>query len=126
MKSGQYKGILDCGLQIYQQNGAKALYKGYLPNLLGIIPYAGIDLTIYEVSVFLFLNYNGCYYYWLMVLFETFHKHSVWKVRHTFCFTFWNILYSLEYCTSQPTNVTMFTIALWIRMLAFHWTETIY
>ena len=49
-KSGQYKGLLDCGMQIYKQQGAKALYKGYLPNLLGIIPYAGIDLTIYEVQ----------------------------------------------------------------------------
>jgi len=24
------------------------LFKGYLPNLLGIIPYAGIDLAVYE------------------------------------------------------------------------------
>ncbi|KAK2142548.1 hypothetical protein LSH36_940g01003 [Paralvinella palmiformis] len=47
-KSGQYKGILDCGLKIFKENGAKALFKGYIPNLIGIIPYAGIDLTIYE------------------------------------------------------------------------------
>lgn len=24
-------------------------FRGYLPNLLGIIPYAGIDLAVYEV-----------------------------------------------------------------------------
>jgi len=48
MKTGQYKGMLDCGLKIFQREGPKALYRGYLPNILGIIPYAGIDLTIYE------------------------------------------------------------------------------
>ena len=50
-KTGQYKGLLDCGLQIYRKSGPKALFKGYVPNLIGIIPYAGIDLTIYEVSI---------------------------------------------------------------------------
>ena len=55
-KSGQYKGMLDCGLKVYQANGIKALFKGYVPNLLGIIPYAGIDLTIYEVSKYCSCN----------------------------------------------------------------------
>lgn len=48
MKTGQYKGILDCGMKILKHEGPKALYRGYLPNIIGIIPYAGIDLTIYE------------------------------------------------------------------------------
>ena len=48
-QTGQYKGILDCGIKVVQQNGPLALFRGYLPNLIGIIPYAGIDLTIYEV-----------------------------------------------------------------------------
>ena len=50
MKTGQYKGLLDCGVQIFTKEGPKALFKGYVPNLIGIIPYAGIDLTIYEVG----------------------------------------------------------------------------
>lgn len=49
-KSGQYKGMVDCGYKVYKHEGFKALYRGYLPNVIGIIPYAGIDLTIYEVS----------------------------------------------------------------------------
>lgn len=49
MKTGQYKGIVDCGLKIHKREGFKALFRGYIPNLLGIIPYAGIDLTVYEV-----------------------------------------------------------------------------
>ncbi|KAH7983416.1 hypothetical protein HPB52_011769 [Rhipicephalus sanguineus] len=51
-KTGQYKGIVDAACQIYQKEGLRSFYKGYLPNLLGIIPYAGIDLAIYEVHFF--------------------------------------------------------------------------
>lgn len=46
--TGQYKGISDCAVQLFKQNGIKAFYRGYVPNLLGILPYAGIDLTVYE------------------------------------------------------------------------------
>lgn len=49
-KTGQYKGILDCAMKIYKHEGASVFYRGYVPNLLGIIPYAGIDLAVYEVS----------------------------------------------------------------------------
>ena len=48
-KTGQYKGMLDVAVQCLRQEGPKAFYKGYLPNILGIIPYAGIDLTVYEM-----------------------------------------------------------------------------
>ncbi|XP_022085201.1 calcium-binding mitochondrial carrier protein SCaMC-2-like isoform X2 [Acanthaster planci] len=47
-KTGQYKGILDCALKVYRNEGLRCFYKGYLPNILGIIPYAGIDLAVYE------------------------------------------------------------------------------
>lgn len=50
-KTGQYKGIFDCAKNILETNGIKGFYRGYIPNVLGIIPYAGIDLAIYEVSV---------------------------------------------------------------------------
>ena len=52
-KTGWYSGIIDCGKQLLKQEGARAFFKGYIPNLLGIIPYAGIDLCVYEVSLFL-------------------------------------------------------------------------
>ena len=48
-KTGQYTGMFDCAKKILQKEGVKAFYKGYLPNILGIIPYAGIDLAVYEV-----------------------------------------------------------------------------
>lgn len=48
-KTGQYSGIADCAKQILQREGVAAFYKGYVPNLLSIVPYAGIDLAVYEV-----------------------------------------------------------------------------
>lgn len=50
-KTGQYRGMYDCLKQILAKEGGRALYRGLSPSLIGIIPYAGIDLTIYEVSI---------------------------------------------------------------------------
>ncbi|XP_048847690.1 calcium-binding mitochondrial carrier protein SCaMC-3b isoform X1 [Brienomyrus brachyistius] len=47
-KTGQYSGMVDCGKQILRREGVRAFYRGYVPNTLGIIPYAGIDLAVYE------------------------------------------------------------------------------
>uniref|UniRef100_A0A8B9WXR7 Solute carrier family 25 member 25 n=1 Tax=Bos mutus grunniens TaxID=30521 RepID=A0A8B9WXR7_BOSMU len=47
-KTGQYSGMLDCARKILAREGMAAFYKGYVPNMLGIIPYAGIDLAVYE------------------------------------------------------------------------------
>ncbi|XP_028917795.1 calcium-binding mitochondrial carrier protein SCaMC-2 isoform X2 [Ornithorhynchus anatinus] len=47
-KTGQYSGMLDCAKKIMSKEGMAAFYKGYIPNMLGIIPYAGIDLAVYE------------------------------------------------------------------------------
>lgn len=48
-KSDQYKGIFDCVQKMYYHEGIWSFYRGYVPNLLGILPYAGIDLAVYEV-----------------------------------------------------------------------------
>uniref|UniRef100_A0A8C2R644 EF-hand domain-containing protein n=1 Tax=Capra hircus TaxID=9925 RepID=A0A8C2R644_CAPHI len=48
-KTGQYSGMFDCAKKILKYEGMGAFYKGYVPNLLGIIPYAGIDLAVYEL-----------------------------------------------------------------------------
>ncbi|XP_023572706.1 calcium-binding mitochondrial carrier protein SCaMC-3 isoform X2 [Octodon degus] len=47
-RTGQYAGLLDCARRILEREGLRAFYRGYLPNVLGIIPYAGIDLAVYE------------------------------------------------------------------------------
>ncbi|XP_050303447.1 calcium-binding mitochondrial carrier protein SCaMC-2 [Anthonomus grandis grandis] len=47
-KTGQYSSIADAAYKIYIGEGLRAFYRGYIPNILGIIPYAGIDLAVYE------------------------------------------------------------------------------
>lgn len=42
--------MVDAAKKIYRQGGLKSFYRGYIPNLIGILPYAGIDLAVYEVS----------------------------------------------------------------------------
>lgn len=47
-RTGEYDGILDCGRKLYKSEGLRVFFRGYIPNLIGILPYAGIDLTVYE------------------------------------------------------------------------------
>lgn len=48
-RTGQLEnGLVNFSIQMYKTEGLRAFYKGYIPNLLGIIPYAGIDLAVYE------------------------------------------------------------------------------
>ena len=64
-KTGQYKGITDCFRQILRNEGLFGLYRGLTPSLVGIIPYAGIDLTIYEVNI----DYSDILYF-------------IWRLQH--------------------------------------------
>ncbi|XP_053182230.1 calcium-binding mitochondrial carrier protein SCaMC-2-A [Scomber japonicus] len=57
--TGQYSGISDCAKQIFRREGLAAFYKGYIPNMLGIIPYAGIDLAVYETLKNSYLQQYG-------------------------------------------------------------------
>lgn len=52
-KTGQYSGLLDCARKIWKLEKITGFYKGYIPSLLTVIPYAGVDITVYEVSLFL-------------------------------------------------------------------------
>jgi len=47
-KTGQYTGVFDCIHKLLVNEGPRCFFKGYVPNLVGIIPYAGIDLCVYE------------------------------------------------------------------------------
>lgn len=49
-RSGELSHWSDAVKRIYQVEGAKAFWRGYVLNQLGIIPYAGFDLACYEVS----------------------------------------------------------------------------
>eukprot|EP01012_Entosiphon_sulcatum_P023179 TRINITY_DN2815_c0_g1_i1.p1 TRINITY_DN2815_c0_g1~~TRINITY_DN2815_c0_g1_i1.p1 ORF type:complete len:359 (-),score=36.22 TRINITY_DN2815_c0_g1_i1:115-1170(-) len=47
-RKAHYRGMAHCLASTIKTEGYRGLYKGLHPSLLGIIPYAGIDLTIYE------------------------------------------------------------------------------
>ncbi|XP_043506209.1 calcium-binding mitochondrial carrier protein SCaMC-2 isoform X1 [Polistes fuscatus] len=47
-KTGEFSSVIDAANKIYKQGGWKSFYRGYIPNLIGILPYAGIDLAVYE------------------------------------------------------------------------------
>ncbi len=47
--------MYDCLRQILRNEGGRAFYRGLTPSLMGIIPYAGIDLAVYEVRKLLLL-----------------------------------------------------------------------
>ncbi|XP_045658246.1 calcium-binding mitochondrial carrier protein SCaMC-1-like [Ursus americanus] len=55
-RTGQYSGILDCASKIWKLESVTGFYKGYVPSLLAVIPYVGIDFTIYELLKTHWLN----------------------------------------------------------------------
>ena len=47
-KKKQFRGILDCAVRVYHKGGVLVFFQGYLPNILGRIPYTGIELCVYQ------------------------------------------------------------------------------
>lgn len=43
-----YKGILHAAISIVRAEGLLALYKGWLPSVIGVIPYVGLNFAVYE------------------------------------------------------------------------------
>ena len=60
--------MLDCAMKIFQKDGVTAMYRGYIPNLIGIVPYAGIDLSIYEVQSFAIAVDILCFHFTLLTV----------------------------------------------------------
>lgn len=46
--TSQYRGLLHTAKSIYHDGGIRVFYRGVVPNALGVIPYAGIELALYE------------------------------------------------------------------------------
>jgi len=47
-RTGEYRNMIDCAMQVYQKDGFRVFFKGLTPGIIGVIPYAGIDLCVYE------------------------------------------------------------------------------
>jgi len=69
-KTGQYSSALDCARRVWKHDGVRGFYRGFLPNAIGILPYAGIDLAVYEVRY-------GCVSHFCAIV-----RHAVWVVDH--------------------------------------------
>jgi len=61
MLKTQYRGIFHCATEIVKNEGLLGLYKGTVPNLLKVCPYAAIMWASYEQSrrFFEWVNANG-------------------------------------------------------------------
>lgn len=47
-KNQQYRGIVHAARSIIAQEGPLALYKGWLPSVIGVVPYVGLNFAVYE------------------------------------------------------------------------------
>mmetsp|Transcript_12699 Transcript_12699/g.27519 ORF Transcript_12699/g.27519 Transcript_12699/m.27519 type:complete len:330 (+) Transcript_12699:393-1382(+) len=58
-KTGQYKGIVHATRVIIAEEGPRALYKGWLPSVIGVIPYVGLNFAVYETLKASMLQHYG-------------------------------------------------------------------
>ena len=55
-----YRGIIDCMRKVNREEGPRAFYRGMAPSMLGILPYAGVDITCFELlKEWLLDRYDG-------------------------------------------------------------------
>lgn len=44
----RYRGMFHAFRTIIHEEGARALYKGWLPSVIGVVPYVGLNFAVYE------------------------------------------------------------------------------
>ncbi|KAF8027718.1 hypothetical protein BT93_E0592 [Corymbia citriodora subsp. variegata] len=44
----QYRGIYHALTTVLKEEGPRALYKGWLPSVIGVVPYVGLNFAVYE------------------------------------------------------------------------------
>ncbi|KAG5084507.1 hypothetical protein JHK84_054545 [Glycine max] len=44
----QYRGMFHALSTVLREEGPRALYKGWLPSVIGVIPYVGLNFAVYE------------------------------------------------------------------------------
>ncbi|KAF5190409.1 Mitochondrial carrier protein [Thalictrum thalictroides] len=44
----QYRGICHALATVFREEGPRALYKGWLPSVIGVVPYVGLNFAVYE------------------------------------------------------------------------------
>ena len=46
--AARYRGLAHAATCIVREEGLMALYKGWLPSVMGVIPYVGLNFAVYE------------------------------------------------------------------------------
>ncbi|KAL8541075.1 hypothetical protein ACS0TY_002383 [Phlomoides rotata] len=44
----QYRGMVHALSTVLREEGFRALYKGWLPSVIGVVPYVGLNFAVYE------------------------------------------------------------------------------
>eukprot|EP00879_Flechtneria_rotunda_P027629 GHRR01029605.1.p1 GENE.GHRR01029605.1~~GHRR01029605.1.p1 ORF type:complete len:218 (+),score=55.67 GHRR01029605.1:1316-1969(+) len=47
--SNEYTGIWATAARLWRTEGIKAFYRGLVPSMCGILPYAGVDIALFEL-----------------------------------------------------------------------------
>ncbi len=53
---------------MYKTEGPKTFYKGYIPSMMGVIPYAGTSFFTYETLKKLYIGKDGMFCHNLVTL----------------------------------------------------------
>ena len=48
--SGTYLGMVQCARSVYRNESLASFYRGFGPSLLCMIPYAGVECAVHQVS----------------------------------------------------------------------------
>lgn len=56
----QYNGFVDCIRRVYRSEGFFGLYRGWLPTVIGGVPFAAIDLGVFNTLKDMYVKKNGC------------------------------------------------------------------
>jgi solute carrier family 25 protein 42 len=54
----RYNGLLDAIQKIHLEEGTKKFYRGFVPTMLGIVPYAGLSFLTYETCKSTYRNWT--------------------------------------------------------------------
>ncbi|KAK9845649.1 hypothetical protein WJX84_001051, partial [Apatococcus fuscideae] len=55
----QYRGIMHCTSTIVKEEGLMALWRGWVPSVIGVVPYVGLNFCVYETLKDVVLKYHG-------------------------------------------------------------------
>ena len=55
----QYTGITHAARTIMREEGALAFYRGWLPSVIGVVPYVGLNFGVYETLKAMLLKHHG-------------------------------------------------------------------